>query len=193
MGTISRRVVGRKAMRDKSLGAGCSLLLGAAACGGIVGEGEMALTGGGGQPGTVTPAMGGQTSTVTSSLGAATSTAPAACYGRTDISVVPGCYAIPAGPFEANEACVFQLAILPNYKLNPAYLTVYFTGADGTKFVIPYIGALADCASATSLGGWYATNIAGGSTEIGLCACTCAAARKHAVTAVIDCKGVPTS
>jgi hypothetical protein len=71
-------------------------------------------------------------------------------------------------------------------------LKLYFATSDGSRTEIPYVGTLASCASATTYGGWYASNVSGGSSDIGLCPCTCNAARKYSMTADISCDGIPT-
>ncbi len=200
MASISWQAVGQSRRRGNGHGLACLLLIGAAACGGQALDDEALVPGGGGQTSTLTPSSGGQTTTTaTTARGGTTATTTtttsvAACYGRSDIAVVPGCATVNIDPFkESDKSCLMMLTIMPNYKLNPAKLALYFTASNGAKYVIPYVGTLADCVSQTAYGGWYATNISGGSSEIGLCPCNCTTAHKHAVTAVVACDGIPAS
>lgn len=200
MESISCQAIGQYRRRGNRQGLACLMLIGAGACGGQALDEEGSVPGGGGQTTTVTPSSGGQTTTTTATTArggttaTTTTTSVAACYGRSDIAVVPGCATVNIDPFkESDTSCLMMLTIMPNYKLNPAKLALYFTASNGTKYVIPYVGTLADCASQTAYGGWYATNISGGSSEIGLCPCNCTTAHKHAVTAVVACDGIPAS
>jgi hypothetical protein len=197
MESISWQAIGQTGRRSNMQGLSCLLLFGAVACGGQALDEAALVPGGGGQTSTVTPSSGGQTATTAptargGTTATTTTTSVSACYGRSDIAVVPGCATVNIDPFkESDTSCLMMLTIMPNYKLNPAKLTLYFTASNGAKYVIPYIGTLADCAAQTANGGWYATNISGGSSEIGLCPCNCTTAHKHAVTAVVACDGIP--
>jgi hypothetical protein len=78
-----------------------------------------------------------------------------------------------------------------NLRLNPTMLTLYFPGANGSRTEVPYVGSKEACATAITYGGWYASNITGGVSDVGLCPCTCNAARQHEVKADIAREGIP--
>ena len=169
----------------------CIPSMGAMACGGQIAGVDEALSGGGGQPTTTVPGKGGQSTTVTPGSGGATTTptTTAVCFGQSNVATTPGCTSF--GYDVSGTGCLMNLPIPPNLKLNPTMLTLYFPGSDQTRSVIPYVGTAADCASHKTYGGWYATNITGGSSEIGLCGCSCNAAKKHTVRVEIACGGIP--
>jgi hypothetical protein len=143
---------------------------------------------GGGQTSTVTPANGGTTTSTSPT------TVPPMCLGMPpQTSIGSTCTArLPLDPIPAsNASCVFKLPIGSNYRLNPAMVRFYFATSDGGTTEIPYVGTFDGCASATTYGGWYATNIAGGDSDVGYCPCTCNAAHKYSVTVDISCDGIP--
>jgi hypothetical protein len=83
------------------------------------------------------------------------------------------------------------LGIDPKYRLNPQMVTFYFPGDNSSRTEIPYVGTKDACATATTYGGWYASNVTGGDSDIGLCPCTCNAARQHEFKADIALSGIP--
>jgi hypothetical protein len=77
-------------------------------------------------------------------------------------------------------------------RLNPAKAFIYFKGSEGDRSQIPYLGEGAGvCANAKAYGGWYATNIAGGTSSIGLCKCSCNTARSHGFFLDVAVTGIP--
>jgi hypothetical protein len=78
----------------------------------------------------------------------------------------------------------------PGKRLNPDFIKLYFDVDSSGKLEIPYVGALTSCPTSGTNGGWYTTNTAEGSTIIGLCGCTCLAAKKYPVTLNVDCAGL---
>lgn len=175
--------------------------LGLVACGGQ--SAEPPLEGGGGYTTTPITSVGSQNATGTPSTSAtgtpsttttgtpSTNTAVHACYPKTGTISFNVAYTFDIGPFAPDDdTCIYSVAMRDDLKLNPDFAAAYFVASNGAKYVIPFVGTLADCASATTYGGWYATNITGGSTDIGLCACTCVAAHQYAVKLAIDKQGV---
>ena len=142
------------------------------ACGGAAAEEDRTLV----------PTQGGTTSTG----------GPAVCYGKTGPAptVAVTKLTVVDSFIGGTGECIFAWG-LAGYSLNPSWVFLYFTGTDGSRMDIPYVGTLADCASATSYGGWYATALTGASINIGLCACSCNGAHNYAFRLDVATAGIP--
>jgi hypothetical protein len=183
----------------KCFGVGLSLFIG---CGGelegddaVVSSGSAASsTVGGGS--TVAGAGGGASVPSTIAQGSATpvttpsTVAASVCYGIVDTTppTFTSCAFTNIGKLKA-AACTYTVPLTAGTRLNPEYLRIYFDDDLG-RLEIPYVGGVASCPTTGSAGGWYMTNVTGGTTDIGFCACTCEAAQLQEVTLSIECKGM---
>jgi hypothetical protein len=91
---------------------------------------------------------------------------------------------------EDTEACLYNVPIGEGLRLNPALLKLYFTVDKKGRLEVPYVGASGSCPTTGTSGGWYASNVTGGSSQIGLCGCSCEAAKQYALKLVIECSGM---
>lgn len=118
---------------------------------------------------------------------------PTICYGAVPTSPELPCVALSDeyGPVEKDATeCVIPVAIPAGYHLNPDWLKLYFDDEDTGKLEIPYVGTQASCPTAGTVGGWYASSLEGAAASIGLCGCSCAAAKKYPVTLNVACAGL---
>ena len=158
-------------------------------CGGAVVDDGL---GGSGASGGVT-----NTNTGVSSVGGSPTTQSKTvenlCFGAVPTSPELNCvkYTNQVGPFKKDALeCVFSAPMPPGYHLNPNYLKLYFDIDKSGKLEIPFVETIDRCPTTGTVGGWYASSLAAGvTTTLGLCGCTCLAAKKYAITVDIDCAG----
>jgi len=158
---------------------------------GAISTGSVMASGGSGSTGGVSPTGGRQSQVTTSSKGGAVATV---CYGIAENTSSNFCvaYTEKTGPFsEANSDCIMTIPIPKGLHLDPTQLRLLFAVDSTGRLEIPFIGQKTSCPTTGTTGGWYATNVTtDGSSSIGLCGCTCIAAKKYPVTVEIGCGGV---
>lgn len=130
----------------------------------------------------------------TSNVGSASSTSKpnqTICFGEEKPKPSVPVLTLEFDPVTSEE-CIAAVEMRDTLRLNPAFTYIYFKGSDGARSEVPYLGVgVGACANATAYGGWYATNISGGSTHIGLCSCSCNTARLHGFFLDINQSGIP--
>lgn len=138
-------------------------------------------SGGSGKP---TTSSGGSTSP-------STKASSAICFGQEKPAPSEPVVTWEIAPVTSEE-CIAAVEMPDTLRLNPAFAYIYFKSSEGARSQVPYLGVgVGACANAKSYGGWYATNISGGSTHIGLCSCSCNTARSHGFYLDIAVSGIP--
>jgi hypothetical protein len=159
------------------------------ACGGAIEEDGAAVGGagtvGGGSSGTQPGTRGG--------FGPTSGSTTPICFGVADTTPSDFCVGTtlnlkPMG--KDAKACIYNVPIASGLRLNPDLLKLYFAIDTKGRLEVPYVGTVGSCPQTGTAGGWYASNVAGGSSQIGLCGCSCEAAKEHALKLVIECSGI---
>ncbi|HEY5961929.1 MAG TPA: hypothetical protein VIV60_35465 [Polyangiaceae bacterium] len=183
MALFNGREIGRlNALRAKAGALG--IVFTALACGGQSVDDE-GLTNGGAGAGAAAGMGGGSNASTVNSAGGSAPT----CFGI--VPTTKPCTDCVPIKLPYDDDCIITLAMGSNLRLNPELATLYFPGANGSRTEVPYVGKQEACATATTYGGWYASNTSGGDSDIGLCPCTCNAARQHEFKADIALAGIP--
>lgn len=149
----------------------------------------------GGHPGATTGVHSGAApATSLSGVGSASSSSKSTetiCFGEEKPAPNEPVVTYRLDPVSSSE-CTIVVPIPDTLRLNPAKAFIYFKGSEGARSQIPYLGeGLGACVNAKAYGGWYATNINGGTSSIGLCNCSCNTARTHGFYLDVAVSGIP--